>query len=63
MLGLMIVANDDDLSMMVVPDPDNPLQLLVFCQFGDLEFPPIPIYIPDLKQVLEVLDGIKKTLN
>lgn len=60
MLGILVVAEADDISMMVLPDPNNPAVLLVYLQYGDLEFPSIPLPIPDLKHVLEVLDGSKK---
>lgn len=60
MLGLMIVAENDDISLMIVPDPQNPSVLLAYFQFGDLEFPAVPIPINDLKHVLEVLNGNKK---
>jgi len=60
MLGILVVAENDDVSMMVVPDPLDSKVLLVFVQYGDIEFPSIPLPISDLKQVLEVLDGNKK---
>lgn len=60
MLGLLIVAENDDLSLMIVPDPRDSSVLLAYAQFGDIEFPPIPIPIDDLKKVLGVLDGTTK---
>lgn len=61
MLGLMSICDSDELVMAVVPNDANPNELLVMVKWHDVEVPAIPILIPDLIQVLEVLGALKKT--
>lgn len=61
MLGLMSLSEDGDVTLIMLPNPDNRDQLLVIAQVDGVRLPIIPVNIPDLINVLKGMGHYGKT--
>jgi hypothetical protein len=60
MLGMLVISDDGDIACAIYPHPELKDTLLLFVQFYDLEVPPIPVPLSDLRTALEVWFGKSK---
>lgn len=61
MLGLMSLSADGDVTLIMLPNPDDRNQLLVMAQVDGVQLPLIPVNIPDLIEVLKGIGHYGKT--
>lgn len=61
MVGLLVMSADGDLSVAILPNPLDRSVVMLHVQFHDLELPPIPVPVAELRASLEVWFGKPKT--
>jgi len=57
MYGLLLQSEDGLVTITIVPNPSNNLTVLMTVTIGEIVFPPIPLPVPELEQVLEARSG------
>lgn len=60
MVGLLIMSEDGDVSVAILPNPLDRTVVMLYVQFHDLELPPIPVPAAELQASLEVWFGKPK---
>lgn len=61
MNGLLIMSSDSEVACCITPHPTEHGTVLLYVIFYDLELPPIPVPVAELKASMEVWFGNAKT--
>jgi len=57
MNGLLIMSEDSEVACCILPHPSDSDTVLLYVIFYDLELPPIPVPVKELRTCLEVWYG------